>query len=531
VLKKIYKGARLNLNETNQSIGIVYGGAFVKDNVVIGIDTGSSSTKLSMFDLEGRLIRESSFSMQLDHPAKDQAELNLTQLFQNIMNHLKELINGYEQRVQGIGLSVASPTLVFFNRQLEALRPGIAYFDNRSLKEVTQAVERFGGSNMYFARVGNNPSPSTCVAATINWVRSHEPEVWEDTLQFGFLNSYLGVQLTGRLAVEPTVSSYSGLVRVRKPLEWEPRFMEIFDLDEDYMPEMISSTARLGGLKKEIAAELNLPEGTPVALGAADTAASSLAMGVRRHGDIFQTMGTSEVAVVCLNNPNFSPAFMNRSHVIPGLWLSNGAMSMSGGSIRWFIQTMAPELKNEQELEALAMTSVPGANGVIFVPYLCGERSPMFDPRARGMFFGLTSSTTKADLARAVYEGLGYAMQQIYQIGTERWDVHPPYVVCIGGATKSPLSLEIRANMQNVTIRTVETSNAATFGAAMMGGMAGDAFGGIWDLPVVENYRTYVDPDPEKVLFYSRFREIYKQIYPNLVEQMHQLHDLTHETK
>lgn len=491
--------------------------------LLIGIDTGSSSTKVSLFDTEGQLIRESSFQMQIAYPAADQAEIALEELFRNIMLHLKDLVKGHERAIKGIGLSVASPTLVFLGKDLEALRPGIAYFDNRSKGEVAEAVARFGGAEAYFKSVGNNPSPSTCVVATIQWVRTHEPEVWKETYNIGFLNSYLGVKLTGRLAVEPTVSSYSGMVRVERAEVWEKEFLDLYGIDSSYLPEMASCMEPLGGLTAEIAKSLDLPSGTPVAIGSADTAASSFALGVRRHGDVFQSMGTSEVAVFCLDRSDFSPAFMNRRHVIPGVWLSNGAMSMAGGSIRWFLREFTPELHGEQELEALARTSPRGANGVLYVPYLCGERSPIFDAQAAGLFFGLTANTSRADLARAVYEGLGHAMAQIYRIGTERWKVFPPHVICIGGATRSELSIHIRANMQNVTMRTVETSNAAAFGAAMMGGMAAGVFHDLWDVPVIENYRSYVEPDIESVQFYSGYQELYEELYPALVRQMHKL--------
>jgi len=294
------------------------------------------------------------------------------------------------------------------------------------------------------------------------------------------------------------------------------------------MPDIITPFEKLGGLKKSVAAAIGIPEGIPVAIGAADTAASSLAMGIRKHGDVFQSMGTSEVAVFCLNNPNFSPSFMNRSHVIPGLWLSNGAMSMAGGSIRWILENIFTDVKSEAELEQMAQASAPGANGVIYLPYICGERSPMFDSKAEGVFFGLTSTTRREDMARAVYEGIAFAMQQIYKMGTNRWEVRPKQIICIGGATKSKLSLQLRANMQNVKIFTVDNANAATFGAGMMGALAGGLYEGIAALPIIDNYKSCIKPDPEVVQFYIKYQEIYQQLYPCLKECMHKLYDLEH---
>lgn len=498
-----------------------------RKNLLLGIDAGSSSTKLGLFTTEGTLYKESSFVTSISHPYNNQAEIDLNKLFEDLVKNIRILSEGVSDQIKGIGFSVASPTVVLFDKNNEAVRPGIAYFDNRAVKEVEEFVERFGGPNMYFGRVGNNPSPSTCAAATVHWVRVHEPEVWDDVKKIGFLNSWFGVKFTGNLACDPTVSSYSGMLRVRKPYQWEKRFMDIYGISMDKLPPLISCLERLGTLKKDVAEAMGLPEGIPVSIGAADTAASSFAMGVRRHGDVFQSMGTSEVAVFCLNNPNFSPAFMNRAHVIPNLWLSNGAMSMAGGSIKWFMSHIAPELKNEAEMEELAMKSKRGANGVIFLPYLCGERSPIFDAEAMGLFFGITSNTTKADLARAVYEGIALAMRQIYRIGVSRWEAKPPYIICIGGATKSKLSLRLRAAIENRPIRTVDISNASSFGAALMGGFAAGIYSDIWDFPVVENYEETIYPDPEDVMFYLKYRNIYNSLYSPLKETMHQLYDYT----
>lgn len=498
----------------------------MKDGVLLGIDAGTSSVKTSLFTVEGTLIREMSFPVDVLSPANDQFEIDVELLFGKLSKVIKEIVVDFEARVQAIGLSVSSPTLIFLDRNQDAIRPGIVYLDNRSIKEVEQGVEKFGGSNMYFARVGNNPSPSTCVAATVNWIRNNEPETWNKTAQIGFLNTYLGAKLTGNVAVDPTVSSYSGLMRVRNPYVWEDKFLEIFDIDESYLPEILPSSGKVGVLRNDIADQLGLPAGIPVAIGAADTAATSFALGVHKHGDVFQSMGTSEVITFCLNTPNFSPAFMNRGHVIPGLWLSNGAMSTAGASIQWALKNVFPECSSEKELENLAQSSPRGANGLIFLPYLCGERSPVFDTRACGLFFGLNINTYKADIMRAVYEGVAYGMQQIYKIGSERWNVFPEYIKCVGGASKSALAIQLRADVLNRQIRTIESSNTASYGAAMLGAMAAGIYTEFEDVPCIEDYGRIVEPIHDNVTFFDKHSEIYRQLYPNLKELMRMQYSL-----
>lgn len=493
--------------------------------LLLGIDAGSSSTKLALYETDGTLYKEGAFPVKIHRPNEVQAEIDLDALWADLVVSVKSMAGRDAAYIQGIGFSVANPTLVFLDAENEPVRRGIAYFDNRSQKDVEGFVERFGGANRYFAEVGNHPSPSTMAAAAVYHVKMREPEVWASVKHVGFLNTFFGVKFTGELACDPTTASYSGLLSIRKPLDWEDEFVKIFELNSGELPRIVPCLDSVGGVNEELAKETGIPAGTPVSIGSADTAAASFAMGAWRHGDVFQSMGTSEVAVFCLGTSNFSDAFMNRAHVVPGLWLANGAMSNGGGSIRWFLREIAPECADERELEALAMSSPRGANGVIFLPYLDGERSPMFDAKAQGMFFGISARTTKADLARAVYEGIAYAMSQIYTIGKERWEIEPPFIVAIGGTTKSPLSLRLRAAMQNIPFRTVDISNAAGYGAAMMGGFAAGVYKEVWDFPVIDNFQEEVLPNPEDVLFYEKRKAIYNALYPRLVEEMHALYD------
>lgn len=501
----------------------------LKEQVLLGIDAGTGSVKTSLFTAEGKLLRESAFAVALSCPENDRAEIDAEALFARLLRAIGEIAAGFEDQLAAIGLSVTSPTLVLLDRERNAVRPGIVYLDNRGVKEVEQGVERFGGGNMYFARVGNHPSPSTCAAATINWIRAHEPTHWNATARVGFLNTFLAAKLTGNVAADPTIASYSGLVRVRNPYVWEKEFLEIFDIDGGYLPEILPSFGKAGGLRQEIADRLGLPSGIPVAIGGADTAVTSFALGVHKHGDIVQSMGTSEVITFCLNAPNFSPAFMNRGHVVPGLWLSNGAMSTAGGSIQWMLKNIFPELSSEEELERLARGAPRGANGLVFLPYLCGERSPIFDTRASGVFFGLNLNTRKADLMRAVYEGVAYGMQQIYKIGTERWNVSPSFVKCVGGASKSALAVQLRADALNTQIRTIESRSAASYGAAMLGAMAADIYGQAEDVPCVEGRGRIVDPEAESARFFKRHGEVYRGLYPNLRELMRVQYDYAME--
>ena len=212
---------------------------------------------------------------------------------------------------------------------------------------------------------------------------------------------------------------------------------------------------------------------------------------------------------------------MNRSHVWPGLWLSHGAMSTTGGAINWLLSHVFPEIGSEVNLENEAHCSSLGSGGVIFLPYLCGERSPIFDPKATGVFFGLSLATRRCDLVRAVFEGAAYGVRQIYRIGIDTWKVQPEYINCVGGASKSPLAVQLRADALNMEFRSIEADAAASYGAALLGGFAAQVFGDLAKLPCLKAQGKAVRPTPAGVAHFDKHSLIYDRLYPELKDSMH----------
>jgi xylulokinase len=496
----------------------------MNQGVIAGIDAGTSKVKTTLFALDGTLLREVSADVSVTSPAAHHAEIDLSEVLSSVIRSLSKLLEGYEDKLLSIGLSVTSPTLVLLDRNLNAIRPGIVYLDNRSAQLVERYTAELGGGQTYFDKVGNFPSPSTCVAATINWLRTYEPESWRRVYKIGFLNTFLAAQLTGNLAVDPTVASYSGLMNVGVPDRWDEELLSFFDVSHDLLPEVKWASCKVGGLKSSVAEAIGVASGVPVALGGADSATTSFALGVMKHGEVVQSMGTSEVTTFCHATPDFSAAFMNRSHVWPGLWLSHGAMSTTGGAISWVRSHVFPEIASEAELETEALRSQLGCGGVVFLPYLCGERSPIFDSKATGVFFGLGLTSSRRDLIRAVFESAAYGVRQIYKIGADTWKVQPEYIRCVGGASKSPLAVQLRADALNLEFRSIEADAAASYGAALLGAISAGAFGDVSALPCLKTFGKVVKPTAEGVAHFEKHSAIYNRLYPQLKDVMHLSH-------
>ncbi|MBC7343615.1 MAG: xylulose kinase [Clostridia bacterium] len=494
------------------------------DPLLIGLDAGTSSVKAYAFDIAGQPRRQASVKVELSSPRPGWVDMPLDRYWEAVRQALRQVSQGLSG-IAGIGLSVTSPTTVFFDRQAQPVRAGIPYLDSRSASYVDDLSAEVGGRDAYQAKVGNQPIPSTCALALAAWARREEPGSWERAVTIGFLNSFLAACLTGELAVDPTTASYSGAVNLAHPYRWSEELCQLMGLAPGKLLPILPPYAKIGEVSAEAAAETGLPAGTPVAVGCADTAAAAFALGLYQRGDAFESAGTSGVLTFCLDQPDFDAAFLNRAHVVPDRWLAHGGMSASGAAIEWLRSRVFKDLATADELEQEARRSVPGAHGVVFLPYLAGERSPIFDPAARGLWIGMRLDTNRADLIRAVYEGVAYGLRQLLERATEHWGFKVSALPCVGGAAMSPLGLQIRADVLGVPYRPATFKHAAAWGAALLGGIAGGIFSGPLDpkLPCLADFGPVVKPDPANRSIYDQLFSVYNRLYPCVKAAMHAL--------
>lgn len=491
--------------------------------LLAGIDVGTSELKVCVFSASGTPVWQGRDRVVVTSPRPDYVEMDLDDLTAKLGALLGKMPAECAATVEAIGFSVTNPTLVVLDRELNPLRPGIPFLDNRCVEAVSGIVGALGGPEAYFTLVGNRPSPSTCTAGLIRHVQENEPGVWYRAHKVGFLNTYLAARFTGNAACDPTTASYSGLLDVRRPVAWDGELIRASGIPADLLPDLVPSGCKVGSLCRAWARITGMKQGIPVAIGSGDTAAAAFALGMTRHGDVFESMGTSEVISFCLDHPDLDPAFMNRSHVIPGRWLSHGAVSTSGAAITWLLTHMFTDIPDVAQLEQSAFKSPPGANGLLFVPYLAGERSPIFDPKACGLFLGLTLKSTRADMIRAVYEGPGYAVKQIHLRGSTKWNPGRRTIPCVGGAAASSITLQIRADMLGTELARIETDNAAAYGAAILGGLAGGVYPDIQSVPFLGAVSKCTAPDSERMQIYEQYFAVYEQLYPQLKPSMHKL--------
>lgn len=493
-------------------------------DVLLGIDAGTSSIKVCAFDGAGKLLAKAQRSVPVITPLPLWAEIDLERYWELVAEAIQE-VTGRVGPAAAIGLSTTCPTTVVLGADDRPLRPGIVYLDGRAdelVREITGA-----DAADYQQRTGNRASTSTCWAANLLWLQRHEPALWSRVRRVCMLNGFLGLRLTGTLALDPTQASYSGLMDVRAPQPSLSRgLLDLWQVPSEIVPPLRSGAELLGGVTAAASARTGLTAGTPVALGVADTVAAAFATGMRASGDVFESVGTSGVITFCLDRPQFDACFLNRYHILPGRWLAHGAMSTLGGCFGWLQSKVWPEVRSLPELERMAQESVPGASGVVFLPYLAGERSPIWDAEASAAWIGLRLGHTRSDMVRAVFEGAAFGLRQILERAKDRWQWHPGKLVGVGGGAHSRFWAQIKADVLQLEYGMAEFTDASALGAALLGGVACRRYDGLEDpaLPTIQVAAQYVKPgSAERRALYDRQFAVFAQLYPLLAPSMHAL--------
>lgn len=495
------------------------------DSVYLGIDAGSSSVKVCAFNFHGELLAKSSRDTNIISKSPKNHEIDLHDFWIKTADAIKEVANQVNNIVS-VSFSVACPTLVLLDKEHKPIANGITYLDGRSAEFIQQTL----GDDIAKVRSlsCNSPSPSACWVGTLGWLQEKQPELMQRVHNVVLLNGYLSLKLgSKKAAIDPTQAAYSGAVVLSRAPKWSKELLKYWKFDHEILPPIYQCTSVVGQVSREAAEKTGLKENTPIILGSADTAAAAFAVGLLDPETAFESTGTSGVITFCLEEPNFDHRFMNRYHIVPNQWLAHGAMSTTGGTFHWLNQSIWPEINDHEQLEKFSKSSTPGANGLIYLPYLAGERSPIWDVNASGAWIGLRLNHTRNDMVRAAFEGTAFGLKQILNIANEKWGVTLDELLSVGGGSRNTLWTQIKADILQVEYNIAQTADAAAFGAAMVGATGAGYFCGINDpdLPIIRTEEVAFKPNKDKKLqdIYNKHFNIYDGLYPLLKETMHNL--------
>ena len=458
-------------------------------SVVIGMDIGTSGTKALAMDPKGIVLASALVEYPLHTPKPGWAEQDpadwKTAAFA-ALSSLAAQLGARAADVKGVGLTGQMHGSVFLDASASVLRNAILWCDQRTAAQCDAITEKVGAARLI--DMVCNPALTGFTAPKILWLRENEPEVYEKVRKILLPKDYVRYLLTGEYATDVADASGTLLFDVKNRC-WHTELMSLLDIDAGFMPEAYEGTATTGRLTREASSLTGLPSGIPVIAGGGDQAAGGIGCGIVKTGVISSTVGTSGVVFafsdkVTLDTQGRVHTFC---HSVPGKWHVMGVMLSAGGSLRWFRDALCPAEKAVavetgrdpyEYITGAAATVPPGSEGLLFLPYLSGERTPHKDPFAKGAFIGLSLRHSRAHMARAVLEGVAYGMRDSLEI-VRNMGISVNEVRASGGGARSPFWRQIQADVNQAPLVTINVDEGPAYGAALLATVETGLYGSI----------------------------------------------------
>jgi D-xylulose kinase len=495
----------------------------------LGLDTGTSGTKAVLIDEAGKVVATvtEEYPLSTPHPqwAEQHPDDDWWRAAQAAIRALLAKGNVHADQIGGVGLTGQMHGSVFLDAQDNVLRPALLWCDARTGAECAEITEAIGGEERLFATIGQ-PVFTSFTAPKIVWVRKNEPQVYEKVSRVLLPKDYIRFKLTGEFATEVSDASGTSLLDVRKRA-WSEEMLAALDIPKEWLPKIYESPEITGVISAAAEQATGLKAGTPVVGGGSDQAAGAVGCGVVEPGRISLSLGTSGVVFAHLDGPFFDPKRIQTfCHAVPGAWHVMGCVITAAGSFEWFKETFAPE-QTYDEVTAGAANAPAGCEGLLYLPYLQGERNPYFDPDARGAFFGATLRCTQDWFARAVLEGVAYAHRDLFSL-TEEAGIPASEVRAIGGGIKSPLWRQILADVINKPLWQVNSEEGPAYGAALLAAVGTGAYASVPEACAATIRTTEkTEPDAATAAVYAKYYPVYRALYPALKDQFAAVSRLT----
>ena len=490
---------------------------------ILALDVGTSSVKASLVSTGLKIISEASQRYETHTPAPHCAEQRAPDWWEAAVTAVRALLEAAPEEAQdvcAIGVGAHMLGLLPVDAKGEPLAPSMIHSDNRALDEAAEVERRIGLDRIY-QLTGNSLTAAAPLCKAI-WFKRNRPEIYARTARFLQAKDYLNFRLTGNLdTTDYSDASHAMLIDIRRKEYLTDVFQE-FDLDADRFPAMHASTEIIGHLSAEAASQLGLKQGVPVVAGGGDGPCANVGAGIARTGDVYCSLGTTGWVACNMDEP-----YLDAQRRVFNILSLDGDHSCVFGtvesvcrSVDWAQRIYAPE--GIDAMNRLAAEAPAGSDGLIFLPYLAGERSPIFDSLARGVFFGINPNHDRRHFCRAVFEGVSYALAGNLDIMRERIPVNEMRI--IGGGAKSRLWRQILADAGRVCVRGIDTSaDAATsLGVAAAAAVGVGVFHGLDEAVGRVGMTDSTMPDPANGAVYSDRMRLYQMLYPLLKPALHE---------
>jgi len=489
---------------------------------VLGIDVGTGGTRALIMGGDGRVLVSATAEHEpFASPQPGWAEQRPEDWWRaaGIAIH-KALATGKlrGEQISCVGFSGQMHGAVMLDARGDVVRPALIWCDVRTEKQCRELTERVGAEQLI--RLTCNPALANFTVTKLLWTRENEPENWKRVRSILLPKDYVRFRLTGERATDVADASGTLLLNVAQR-QWSAEVLQAAEIDRSLLPALYESADVCGKVSALGAEATGLSSGTPVVAGAGDQAAGAVGMGIVAPGAVSATIGTSGVVFAATDRPALDPRGRLHTfcHAVPERWHVMGVTQAAGLSLRWFRDQFArvPALDGRdpyKQLTAEAATVPPGADGLLWAPYLMGERTPHLDPAARGVLAGLTASHTRAHVIRAILEGVAFSLKDTFAIFAEM-NVPVKNIRLGGGGARSPLWRQIQADVYGQQVEIVEAEEGAAFGAAILAGVGAKMWPSVDAacdsvVHVVER----VSPIPANAAVMNAAGNAYRRIYP-----------------
>ena len=490
-----------------------------KHQLLLGLDVSTTGAKALLIDSDGTVISTATNPLPLSTPKPLWSEQDPADWWNGMLKSIKQVIAQVGVKgsdIKAVGLTGQMHGLTMLDAAGEVLRPAILWNDQRTGAQCDEIRTRMGGKPRLVEITGND-ALTGFTAPKILWVRENEPEIYDKSAQFLLPKDYIRYKLTGEYGTDKAGGSGTILFDIRTR-DWSPEVLQALNIPSEWLPKSYEGPEISGTVSSTTADLTGLQAGTPVMGGGGDQAAGAVGVGAVESGIVGLVLGTSGVVFASTEGPFIEKDGLLHAfcHAVPKTWHLMGVMLSAAGSLQWYRDTLAPDVSFD-DLVAPTADIGPGAEGLLFLPYLTGERTPYPDPLARAGFVGLTLRHTQAHLTRAVLEGVAFGLRDSMELikGAGLGQINQIRVS--GGGAKSPVWRQILANVMDSELVTVNTTEGGAFGAALLAGVGS----GVWEsvpeaCSATINIVNRTEPQLELVPCYNELYPLYRQLYPAL---------------
>ncbi|HEX6844833.1 MAG TPA: xylulokinase [Actinomycetota bacterium] len=504
--------------------GVVEGGV-VGVRVAVGIDVGTTGARAVAVDERGAVVdaRTADYPLLTPHPRwTEQDPEAWWRATREVLGGVVASCRDASAEVVGIGLTGQMHGSVFLEGDGAVIRPALLWNDQRTGTQCEEIARRVGSERL--VEITGNPALTGFQAPKVLWLRDEEPTNFERVAHVLLPKDYIRYRLAGEFATDASDAAGTLFLDLRER-RWSSEVLAALDVPAEWLPEVFESPEPTGSIHRRVGDELGLPPGIAIAAGGGDNAAAAIGTAITHDGQMSSSIGTSGVlfahAEACAVDP--SGRIHAFAHAVPGRYCLLAVTLSAGGSLRWWRDLTG---LGYDELVAEAEAVPPGAEGLVFLPYLTGERTPHLDPRATGGFVGLTARHSRGHMTRALMEGVVFSLRDGIEI-MRGLDVRPTQIRATGGGASVALWRELQADIFGAVVHRLAIEEGAAYGAALLGHVAAGTFADVAEATaVVRTLDEVTEPDPRRVGVLDETYEVYRSLYGALRADMHRLSDL-----